>query len=170
MNGIDNPIVFYPILILTIAFAIATICFRNIFYSLLSAIMVFFLAGTLFYVLGSEYNAVIQIAVYGLAVPVILGLSIMITNEKKNNETKISSKFAFIMAFFAGLFIITSFAIIRFGLVMPDDYGVNPISSISVFGDGIFLRYVWAFELLSIILTIIVVGLSMFRRAKRCQK
>ena len=57
--------------------------FNNIFYSLLSAIIVFFIAGMFFYVLGSEYNAVIQIAIYGVAVPVIHGLAIMFT-EKEN--------------------------------------------------------------------------------------
>ncbi|MCM1004224.1 MAG: NADH-quinone oxidoreductase subunit J [Candidatus Gastranaerophilales bacterium] len=163
MNGIDNPIVFYPVSILMILFAIAAIAFRNIFYSLLSAIMVFFLAGVLFYVLGSEYNAVIQIAIYGLAVPVILGLAIMFTNPK-NNVDKPNSKLTFAMCFILGLFVIASFSIIRFGLEIPDFYGVNPVSAMSAFGSGIFVKYVWAFELMSLILTIIVVGLSLFKR------
>lgn len=163
MNGIDNPIVFYPVSILMILFAIAAIAFRNIFYSLLSAIMVFFLAGVLFYVLGSEYNAVIQIAIYGLAVPVILGLAIMFTNPK-NNVDKPNSKLTFAMCFVLGLFVIASFSIIRFGLEIPHFYGVNPVSAMSAFGSGIFVKYVWAFELMSLILTIIVVGLSLFKR------
>lgn len=168
MNGIDNPIVFYPVSVLIILFAIMAISFRNIFYSLLSAIMVFFLAAVVFYVLGSEYNALIQIAVYGLAVPVILGLAIMFTNLK-TKEDKPSSKLTFGMAFAAGLFVITSFAIIRFGLAVPEFYGVNPVGAMSAFGNGIFVKYVWAFELMSLILTIIVVGLSLFKGG-RCQK
>ena len=77
MNGIENPIVFYPAAAVMLLFALLTIKFNNIFYSLLSAIVVFFLAGMFFYVLGSEYNAVIQIAIYGVAVPVILALRIV---------------------------------------------------------------------------------------------
>ena len=50
MNGIFNPIVFYPSAVLMILFAVLAIKFKNIFYSLLSAIVVFFLAGFLFYV------------------------------------------------------------------------------------------------------------------------
>lgn len=169
MNGIDNPIVFYPTAVLIILFAIVAISFRNIFYSLLSAIMVFFLAAVLFYVLGSEYNAIIQLAIYGLAVPVILGLAIMFTNTKNNGE-KPGSGLTFAMAFAAGLFVITSFAIIRFYMPEPEFYGVNPISAISAFGSGIFIKYVWAFELMSLILTIIVVGLSLFKKGGKCQK
>ena len=63
-----------------------SIKFKKIFYSLLCAITVFFLAGFFFYVLGSEYNAVIQIAIYGIAIPVILGLAVMFTNLKKDES------------------------------------------------------------------------------------
>ena len=60
MNGITNPIVFYPAAVVMILFALLSIKFNNIFYSLLSAIIVFFIAGMFFYILGSEYNAVIE--------------------------------------------------------------------------------------------------------------
>ena len=63
-----NPIIFYPLAIVLVLAAIFAISFRNIFYSLLSAIVVFFITGVLFYILGSEYNAVVQIAIYGIAI------------------------------------------------------------------------------------------------------
>ena len=44
MNGITNPIVFYPAAVVMILFALLSIKFNNIFYSLLSAIIVFFIA------------------------------------------------------------------------------------------------------------------------------
>lgn len=178
MNGIDNPIVFYPASIVMIFFALASIWFKNIFYSLLSAIMVFFLAAVFFYVLGSEYNAVIQIAIYGLAVPVILGLAIMFTNLKdKAEKSNLSSKLKFTMFLTCGIFLLsviylflTSYALSPIGFNISETTGVNPINSIAAFGEGLFIRYVWAFELVSIILTIIIVGLSLFKRRDKCQK
>lgn len=162
MNGIDNSIIFYSASTLMILFAVLTICFRNIFYSLLSAIMTFFLTGVFFYILGSEYNAVVQIAIYGLAVPIILGLAIMFTNPK-DKTSKPNSKLTFGMIFTAGLFVIAAFSIIRFGLDLPIHCQINPISAMSAF-NALFTKYVWAFELISIILTIVVVGLSLFKR------
>lgn len=163
---IDNPIIFYPTSILIILFAIMAISFKNIFYSLLSAIMVFFLTGVIFYVLGSEYNAVIQIAIYGLAVPVILGLAIMFTNPK-DDKSKLSSKLKFAVILTSGLFllsliylVLTSLALMPEGFNISENIGTNPISAMSAFG-ALFTKYVWAFELMSIILTIIVVGLSL---------
>ena len=92
MNGITNPIVFYPAAVVMILFALLSIKFNNIFYSLLSAIIVFFIAGMFFYILGSEYNAVIQIAIYGVAGPVILGLAIMFTEKENRKKLKQKSK------------------------------------------------------------------------------
>ena len=86
MNGMDNSIIFYSASFIMLLFAVLTLCFKNIFYSLISAIVVFFFAGLFFYLLGSEYNAVIQIAIYGVAVPIILGVAVMFTNLKGNNE------------------------------------------------------------------------------------
>ena len=48
--------------------------------------------------LGSEYNAIIQAAIYGLAVPVIIGISIMFTtgkgNSKKESILRFESEYA----------------------------------------------------------------------------
>ena len=177
MHGIDNPLIFYPIAVLMVIFALLTISLKNIFRSLLSAIVVFFSAGILFYVLGSEYNAVIQIAIYGIAVPVVLGLAIMFTNTKKIELDDSKENIKYVLFLGAGIFILalvyltlTSLAIVPYGFNIVDKIGNNALQTISAFGSGIFVRYVWAFELVSLILTIIVVGLTLFRRINKCKK
>ena len=170
MNGIFNPIVFYPAAIVMILFAILSIKCRNIFYSLLSAVFVFFLAGMFFYVLGSEYNAVIQIAIYGVAIPVILGLAVMFTNLKKEDKSeKNDSNLKYVMFLTGGIFILafiylmmTSFIIIPEGFNIEENIGGTFIQVMNAFAQGIFVKYVWAFELVSVLLTIIVVGLTLF--------
>ena len=157
MNGMYNPIVFYPAAVLMILFAILAIKFKNIFYSLLSAILVFFFAGFFFYILGSEYNAVIQIAIYGIAVPVVLGLAVMFTNLKKDDKAK-SFGLKYLVIFVSCIFVLALVYLIMTSLV---------ISPIGAFGHGIFVKYVWAFELVSLILTIIVAGLTLFNRANK---
>lgn len=173
MNGIDNPIVFYPSAILIIIFSLLAIKCKNIFYSLLSAIVVFFLAGLFFYVLGSEYNAVIQIAVYGFAVPVILGVAIMFTNLKVDVGVN-NIKLNYIMFLTSGIFILALiYLFLISNLIVPIDFHIiSDITAKSVvtlqdFANRIFRNYVWAFELMSFILTIIVVGLTLFKKARR---
>lgn len=167
MNGIENPIVFYPAAAVMLLFSLLTIKFNNIFYSLLSAIVVFFLAGMFFYVLGSEYNAVIQIAIYGVAVPVILALAIMFTDLKNKNKIKNSSLKKSIIFLISGLFILSLIWLVLMSFIFsPEGFNItvpaqtNPVGTIQAFSQGIFVKYVFAFELISVILTMIVAGLT----------
>ena len=164
MSGIYNPIVFYPIAFMVILFAILTIYFKNIFYSLLSAMVVFFCVGLIFYILGSEYNAVIQIAIYGIAVPIILGLAIMFTNLKNDKEV-LEQKNGFKnygLFFLGGLFIM-----IFLTLISTQAFEDNLLSEINsrgvllTFANSLFVKYVLAFELISVVLTILIVGLTL---------
>lgn len=179
MNGMFSPIIFYPLAFALVFSAILAIKFKNIFYSLLSAIVVFFVTGVLFYILGSEYNAIIQIAIYGVAVPVILGLAIMFTNIKpEEKKEKYHTKTKFLLFLFAGLFVLTmvyifmtSLLINPTGFMVCENISNTSIKVINSFANGIFVRYVWAFELVSLILTIIVVGITLFvRKDGECKR
>ncbi len=177
MSGIDNPIIFYPLAFMLVIFSLLAISLKNVFRSLLSAIVVFFLVGLLFYILGSEYNAVIQIAIYGIAVPIILGLAIMFTNLKKEDKEDKPKNLNYLLVLTAGLFILTLFYLVLTSLaVMPigfnilDERNTFAMQTISAFGEGIFVKYVFAFEVISLILTLVVVGLTMFRRINKCKK
>ena len=68
---INNPVIFYSASVLITIFALLALFARNVVYSLLAAVVVFFFGALFFYLLGSEYNAIIQAAIYGLAVPVL---------------------------------------------------------------------------------------------------
>ena len=167
-----NNIVFYIAFALILMFIFLTLWCKNIFRSLLSAMCVFFLTAGFFFLLGSEYNAVIQFAVYGFAVPVILGVGIMFTNlkdNKKQEENKKESNSKYVVFLTCGLFILALiYLVMTSSIVVPDEFNMymyepsiagNTFNNLSVFSRGIFVRYVWAFELLALILTVITAGL-----------
>ena len=179
----ENSVIFYSLSALILIFAGLTIKFKNIFYSLLSAMTVFLLVGILFYTLGSEYNAVIQIAIYGFAVPIIIGIAIMFTTMKsekektENTEENFSQKtnrMKYFIYLTGGLFILALVYLVMTSIIItPDSFNyigeayVSQYEVLQAFGKGIFVKYVWAFELLSVILTIVAVGLTLFKRAKK---
>jgi len=172
-----NEIIFYSASFLILLFGILTIASWNIFYSLISSIIVFFMTAVLFWILGSEYNAVIQIAVYGFAIPVILGIGVMFTNLRKDRPVKLgfsNSKYGIILV--CGIFILALIYIVLISLLsVPEifstqivfDEFVNPHSNFMIFAKGIFTKYVFAFELVSLILTIAAVGLTIIKKAGR---
>ena len=162
-----NQVVFYTAFALILLFVFLTMWCKNIFRSLLSAICVFFLAAVFFFLLGSEYNAVIQFAIYGFAVPVILGIGIMFTNLRGENKEKSKiSKSAYISLLAGGLFILALvYIVMTSNLIIPEEFNiylydkVDSFNNLSLFSNGIYVRYVWAFELMALILTIITAGL-----------
>ena len=165
---IDNSIVFYIASFLLVGFAFLSILLKNIIYSLLCAIMVFFSASILFYMLGSEYNAIIQAAIYGLAVPVIIGLSIMFTTGKQSNSKK-GFTLHYITLLSGAIFVLALIYVIMISLAMlPESFHLTEIQQfnsyevMSAFARGIFMDYVWAFELLSLLLTVVIAGFSLF--------
>jgi len=164
---IDNPIIFYIVSLLIIGFSLLSMFLKNIIYSLLCAIIVFFSTSILFYILGSEYNAIIQAVIYGFAVPVIIGLSIMFTTGK-NTESKRGLTLPYITVLAGAIFILALIYVIMISLaMMPDSFHFTDIAQpnsyevISAFARGIFMDYVWGFEILSLLLTVIIAGFSL---------
>ena len=177
MSFLNNPIVFYSVAFTLLLLSFLTLAIRNIFYSLILAIGVFFLVGLIFFILGSEYNAVIQVAIYGIAVPIILGLAIMFTNHKNKSEPKEGTLFKHILILFSGVFILAvvylalmSIAITPIGFNSAEIIKVSFLQNISAITTGIFVKYVWAFELLSLLLTIIIVGFVTLRKEQECKR
>ena len=164
---INNPVIFYTASFLLIGFGILSMLFKNIIYSLLCAIMVFFSASIFFYILGSEYNAIIQVSIYGFAVPIIIGLSIMFTTQKTGSAKKgFIHRYLTMLA--ASIFALALTYVIMISLaMMPDSFRLTDIAQfnsyevISTFAKGIFMDYIWGFELLSLLLTIVIAGFTL---------
>lgn len=160
-------LIFYPTALIIIVFSILSILSKKIVYALISAIVVFMTAGLIFYLLGAEYNAVIQLAIYGLAVPVLLAMAIMFTDVKNEKHAMVTGARKFV--------IITAVLLIAMSVVYLTAIAVNltisPIFSTSntnlnsfrifdAITDGFFTSYIIAFELFSILLLAVVAGVS----------
>lgn len=167
---INNPIIFYTASVIIVLFALISVCFKDVIKSLLAAIIVFFAGALFFYVLGSEYNAIIQAAVYGLAVPVIIGVSIMFICRDRGKEDKKKQTIPYLTLLCACIFVLAFVYLMLISLaISPDTFNImdnsqiNSFETIKAFATGIFVNYVWAFELVSLLLTIVVAGIGLIR-------
>ena len=183
---INNPVIFYSASFLIILSAIFALFAKNVIYSLLWATLVFFFGAVFFYILGSEYNAIIQAAIYGFAVPVIIGVSIMFCGGRgrgkyggkygsNNSGSRSQNERRFVLPYItlmcAAIFVLGFVYLIMMSLViMPDTFNImetvqtTAFDNILAFAKGIFINYVWAFELVSLLLTIVIAGISMTAR------
>ena len=79
-------LIFYGFAGAIILFALLSVFALRILYSLLAAVCVFFITAGIFFMLGADYNAVIQIAIYGIAIPILFVLAIMFTSDKLDKK------------------------------------------------------------------------------------
>lgn len=163
-------LLFYGFGGVVLLFALLSIFSIRILYSLISAVCVFFATAGLFFLLGAEYNAVVQIAIYGIAVPIMFVLAIMFTSEKLDKKTYITIQPRFFFSFFGlGVLFLALIYLIATSLSLTSNEAwvmekqtmfINKYQMFKAISDGFFTNYVFAFELFSVLLLIVVVGIS----------
>lgn len=173
---IIKSLIFYGFSAGILIFALASLFANRIIYSLISAIGVFFAAAGIYFLLGAEYNAVVQIAIYGVAVPILFVFAIMFTSDKIDKGAYLSFGLRFYISFlsigvlFLALIYLlaTSFSLSSHSewIFQKQTMFINKYQMFKALTDGFFSNYVFAFEVLSILLLVIVVGLSTFNLSK----
>lgn len=156
--------------------ALVSVLAPRILYALLSAICVFFATAGVYFLLGADYNAVIQIAIYGIAIPILFVLAIMFTADKLDKKIYITTKPRFYFAFLGlGILFLSLVYLIATALSFNSNAAwilqkqtmfINKYQMFNAISDGFFVNYVYAFELFSILLLIVIVGISTFNLIK----
>lgn len=175
-TDILKSLIFYGFAGITILFAVLSIFSIRILYSLLCAVCVFFTVAGLYFLLGADYNAVVQIAIYGIAIPILFALAIMFTADNIDKKTYITMKARFFFSFLAiGVLFLSLIYLIGTSLSLSSNAAwiftkqtmfINKYQMFKAISDGFFINYVYAFELFSILLLVVVVGFSTLNVAK----
>ena len=165
-----NSLIFYGVSASLLFFVGLTICVKKISYALISSIIAFFISSAIFFLLNADYNAVVQISVYCIAIPIIFAFSIMFTS--KNEEKAVGMTFSprFWVSIFSGIllalviFYLTAIALkvsdsSNF-LLIKSQVDINKYQMFSQIAKGFYIDYLFAFEFLALLLVIVVVGLS----------
>lgn len=169
-------LIFYGFAGAIILFALLSIFSFRILYSLLGAVCVFFATAGIYFILGADYNAVIQIAIYGIAIPILFVLAIMFTSDKLDKKIYITLKPRFFFTFLGiGALFLTLIYLIATSLSLNSNSAwilqkqtmfINKYQMFNALSEGFFVNYVLAFELFSILLLIVIIGISTLNLVK----
>lgn len=175
-TNLINIITFYGFSLAIIASALIAIFSKKIIYALIFSALVFFFTAGLFFSLGASYNAVVQIMIYGVAVPVIFLFAVMFTSKKEDKILNLPFTPKFFLTFLSSISLImilcysTKFAVYMnssvadfFNAKMQD---FSDFDSIVLLANTLFLNYQLPFILFAIILLTCVVGLSVLNLVK----
>lgn len=177
-NSILISIMFYLCAAIIICGSLFALFINRIVYTLGFSVIVFLATGLLFLLLGAEYNAVVQIAVYGIAIPILLVFAIMFTPYYKDKSINLSFSPKFTLAVVSAiLFVLTLFNIIFVSSTVLDwvfkkqaSIVISRFDMFTALSNAIYSDYLQVLELFSFLLLIVVVGLSslnLFKEDKR---
>lgn len=172
MNEVDiiRSITFYGFAVAIIVFAVLTLFARRILYSILFAVITFFCVGGIFFSLGADYNAVVQIIIYGVAIPVLLLFAIMFTSAYESRKINLTFSPRFFVVFLSAslLFMMLWYAV-QFALNMSDRVSAifnntlpefNSLEMFMTMANGLYLTYSLPFILVGLMILFVVVGIS----------
>lgn len=172
MNELEiiKGITFYGFALAILVFALLTLFARRILYSLLFAVILFFFTGGIFFSLGADYNAVIQIIVYGVIIPVLLLFAVMFTSTYESRKVNLTYSPRFFVAFLSSSLLFLMFwYTIQFAIRMSnklvwffnsDMPKVNSVEMFMALSNGIYINYSLTFILIGLLVLIVVVGIS----------
>jgi NADH-quinone oxidoreductase subunit J len=154
-------IAFFLISLFILACAVMMLSFRKVVYMALAVGGVFIGCAALYILLGAEFVGMAQVLVYAGAITILILFAIMLTNhEAVEPEERWTLRR---VAAFAGSFLlgITLLLIIRAQPWPQGDPAVDVnqgLSNPAAIGEVLFRRYVIPFELVSLLLTVALVG------------
>ncbi len=157
MLSLITDLTFLFFVVVTLGGAVMAVGLKNIFHNALSLALTLFGTAGIFIFLRSEFVALIQILIYAGAISIAIIFAIMLSpslslKPSKRSVTKILISLSVSLLVFVALsyiFIHTPW------VVLPEMVGDNSVKHI---GEVIIQRYAFAFELISVVLLVSILG------------
>jgi NADH-quinone oxidoreductase subunit J len=156
-----NNFVFVLLSVITLLCAMGVVLVKNPIHSGLYLVLTMFSIAGHYVLLSAQFVAVVNIIVYAGAVMVLLLFEMMLLNLNKENEPLKSFKVKMLGAIVSGMLLVSMVAMYKVkmtthsmaGIPVSEDFGyVKPL------GNLLFTKYVFPFELSSILFLAAIVG------------
>ncbi len=159
---------FFIFATMLVASAILMVAHKNPVYNAVFLIVAFFSIAGLYFLLGAQFLSVVQIIVYAGAIMVLFLFVIMLLNLGSEARLPIGKPY---QIFFGGIFalilVIQLLLILSIGLGKFASLSETPrFGSVESLGLALFSKYVYPFEVASVLLLVGIVGAIILGRKK----
>lgn len=143
--------------------ALGVVFHRNALYSALNLVGVFAATAVLYLMLSAPFLAMVQVIVYAGAIMVLFIFVIMLLSvryEESGEEAGIPAGVKRILAVVLSALFVLLIAALSLTLTLtgkPGDAGTD-ISSVHALGTTLYTKYVFAFEVVSLLLLVAIIG------------
>lgn len=161
-------IFFYIIAGVLILSSLLVVFARRVMYSILFAVLAFLAVAGIYFMLNATFNAVAQIAIYVIAVSLLLIFSIMLTPSAQDNKIwlAIKPRFLFSMGALGLIFLVAGWFLTEnyfekiLELIAGDMPMNRSLDTVYTIGEKLLTDYVLAFELVSVLLLVVIIGIG----------
>ncbi|MFW0884018.1 NADH-quinone oxidoreductase subunit J [Candidatus Acidulodesulfobacterium sp. H_13] len=164
-------ILFYVFSFIAIFSALMVVTMKNPLTSALYLILCFFAIAGFYIILDMQFLAVMQILVYAGAIMVLVVLVIMLLNLSSIKSFKSNLHQVFIgilisIIMFAEIFFYISKGIQKKPVGIFTHALIKKIGNTQVIGEFLFTKYIFPFEIASILLFVAIIGAYLFAKKK----
>jgi len=165
-------IFFFIFAVVAIGSAILMLVHRNPVYSALFLIVTFFSIAGFYFLLEAQFLGIVQIIVYAGAIMVLFLFVIMLLNLRQEVRLPIGQPYQVMFGvLFSVLLFLQLFLIVRAGVKLgrvgpfsPEK--INAAGNVEVLGGVLFTKYLFPFEVASVLLLVAMVGAIILGRKK----
>ncbi len=163
------PFLFFAFSIVAVVAALTMVIHRNPLYSALFLIVSLFALAGLFVLLAAPFIAAVQVIVYAGAIMVLFLFVIMLLDLRAEARTGLNFRPWHVVAVFLALALLAEFGLmLKSGVTEVRLVSVAPalVGSTRAVGEVLFTRYLFAFEVASVLLLAAIIGAVVLAKRK----
>jgi NADH-quinone oxidoreductase subunit J len=150
-------IAFYALALLALATGLAVVVSTNLIHSALFLVACFALVAGLYFELGADFLAAVQIIIYVGAIMVLMIFAIMLTRDANSPASNATNRQRL-----PALIVAASLAVVMGLVALTTVWPVNSVApaedTVAILGRLLFNQYALPFEIASLVLLVAVVG------------
>lgn len=159
-------LIFALFAIVTVLTGAGVVISRNVIYSAFNLVLCFFGLASLYLLWGATFISMVQILIYAGAIVVLFVFVVMLLNFERPKEK--STNYWMILLSGVGTWILSLFLLRVLSQTLgtaPSQGGTPP--NLRVVSKLLFTQYLWPFELLTIFLLALIIGIYLLGRPEK---
>lgn len=154
---------FYIIALAMVIGAVLVVTLKNIFHCALSLALVAIGAAGIYFILDSEFLAIVQIFVYVGAVITLITFMVMLTQRVSGKKFKQSNNQKFLSLVISGGLLFLFFKKLP-GVAWKTAPETDQLADVQTIGNALLTKYIFPFEIISVVLLAALIGAIVLAR------
>jgi NADH-quinone oxidoreductase subunit J len=151
-------VIFYILALIAIISAVGVVTVPNVVHAALALILSLLMVAGFYILLSNEFLALVQVLIYAGTVGVLLLFGLMLTRGREQNLPSVASGAQWPAGLLASVLLVAVLITAVLDAEWPGDVGEVTLVDINTLGSALFRDWLLPFELVSVVLTVALIG------------